>query len=98
MLIASRGKIFCAGGDLQSFSKAGDAMPGLLKEMTTYLHSAISRFARTNSPVIAAVGGTAAGAGFSLACAADLLVCRTADAAEGIAAFFARRPAKFTGA
>ena len=33
--------------------------------ITQALHAAISRFARMNPPVIAAVGGTAAGAGQS---------------------------------
>jgi 2-(1,2-epoxy-1,2-dihydrophenyl)acetyl-CoA isomerase len=42
--------------------------------MTMYLHAAISRFARMRAPLVAAVNGTAAGAGFSLVCAADLVV------------------------
>ena len=75
VLIRAQGKIFCAGGDLGSFSSAGEGMPRLLKELTTYLHAAISRFARMSAPVVAAVHGSAAGAGFSLACASDLLVC-----------------------
>jgi len=75
VLIRAKGKIFCAGGDLGSFSSAGEGMPRLLKELTTYLHAAISRFARMRAPVVAAVHGSAAGAGFSLACASDLLVC-----------------------
>lgn len=75
VLIRAKGKIFCAGGDLGSFSSAGEGMPRLLKELTTYLHAAISRFARMSAPVVAAVHGSAAGAGFSLACASDLLVC-----------------------
>ena len=75
VLIGAKGKIFCAGGDLEGFAASGDAMPRLLKELTTYLHAGISRFARMRAPVIAAVSGTAAGAGFSLACAADLVVC-----------------------
>ncbi|MBW2231720.1 MAG: enoyl-CoA hydratase/isomerase family protein [Deltaproteobacteria bacterium] len=75
VVIGAKGKMFCAGGDLASFADAGDARPALLKEITTYLHAAISRFARMDAPVIASVGGTAAGAGMSLACAADLAVC-----------------------
>ena len=74
ILISSRGEMFCAGGDLASFAEAGDDLPRLIKEMTTYLHAAISRFARCRAPVIAAVGGAAAGAGFSLCCAVDLVV------------------------
>ena len=37
-------------------------MPALIKEMTIYLHAAITRFTRCRAPVIAAVGGAAAGA------------------------------------
>ena len=74
VVLRATGKMFCAGGDLAAFSKAGDGMPRLLKEMTVYLHGAIGRFARMRAPVIAAVGGTAAGAGFSLVCAADLVI------------------------
>lgn len=42
--------------------------------MTTYLHATISRMARMDPPVVAAVHGAAAGAGLSLACACDLVV------------------------
>ena len=68
-------KLFCAGGDLRSFGEAGARAPLLLKEITTYLHAAISRFARMRAPVIAAVNGAAAGAGFSLAVSTDLGLC-----------------------
>jgi 2-(1,2-epoxy-1,2-dihydrophenyl)acetyl-CoA isomerase len=74
VVLTGSGKMFCAGGDVRSFAKSGDKMPALLKEITTYLHAAISRFARMNAPVIVAVNGTAAGAGFSLACAGDLAI------------------------
>lgn len=72
VLIGGRGKAFCAGGDLRGFATAGDRVPALLKEMTTHLHAALSRLARMRAPVVAAINGVAAGAGFSLACAADL--------------------------
>ncbi len=74
VLITAAGKMFCVGGDLKKFSEAEDQLPVFLKEMATFLHAAISRFARMRAPVIAAVNGTAAGAGFSLACAADLAI------------------------
>jgi 2-(1,2-epoxy-1,2-dihydrophenyl)acetyl-CoA isomerase len=74
VVLTGSGKMFCAGGDVRSFSASGDKMPALLKEITTYLHAAVSRFARMNAPVVTAVNGTAAGAGFSLACAGDLAI------------------------
>jgi len=74
VLLTGKGKMFCAGGDLVDFSKAGDQISATMLEMTTYLHAAISRFARMNAPLIIAVNGTAAGAGMSLACIGDLVL------------------------
>ncbi|MDE2978111.1 MAG: enoyl-CoA hydratase-related protein [Acidobacteriota bacterium] len=74
VLLRSEGRMFCAGGDLASFAKAGAGLPRGLKEMTVYLHAAITRLTRGRAPAVAAVQGPAAGAGFSLACAADLVV------------------------
>ncbi|WP_101757384.1 enoyl-CoA hydratase/isomerase family protein [Oceanicoccus sp. KOV_DT_Chl] len=74
VLITGNGKLFCAGGDLKSIGAAEGSMSGLLKEITFYLHGALSRLARMNAPVIIAVNGTAAGAGFSLAVAGDYVL------------------------
>lgn len=68
------GRFFCAGGDLSAFEKAGEKSPHLVKAMTTNLHSAMSRFARSDAPVIAKVAGTAAGGGLSVALGCDLIV------------------------
>lgn len=73
VLITGNGKLFCAGGDLKSMAGA-DSRSALLKEITFYLHGALSRLARNNAPVVVAVNGTAAGAGFSLAVAGDLVL------------------------
>lgn len=78
ILLAGAGRMFCAGGDLKTFAAKGADLPHYLKEVTTYLHAAVSRLTRMNAPVIAAVHGSAAGAGMSLACAADIVL-----AAEG---------------
>ena len=81
VLIRSKGKLFCAGGDLGSFSQAGDSLPGLLKELTTYLHAAISRFARMEAPVVAAVRGTAA---FAIRCFRRFLLRLLVDLSRGL--------------
>ncbi len=74
VLISGAGDMFCVGGDLKSFSEQGEHLPHHLKEVTTYLHAAVSRMARMDPPVVAAVHGAAAGAGMSLSCACDLVV------------------------
>ena len=74
LIIRSRGRMFCAGGDLKKFAESGDRIGHTLKDMTTYLHGAISRFSRMNAPVITEVQGMAAGAGMSLAITGDLVI------------------------
>jgi 2-(1,2-epoxy-1,2-dihydrophenyl)acetyl-CoA isomerase len=75
ILISGAGKFFCAGGDLKSFAaKSETDLPRYLEEVTSHLHRAVSLFARMRSPVVAAVHGSAAGAGFSLTCAVDFVI------------------------
>ena len=74
VILTGNGKMFCAGGDLGAMKEAGDGASAYIKEMAGNLHLAISRFARMRAPVIAAVNGTAAGAGFSMICATDLAI------------------------
>jgi len=57
----------------------GAAVDGYLRELTGYLHSAISHFVRMDAPVIAAVNGTAAGAGMGLVAMSDLAICGTSS-------------------
>ena len=74
VLLSGAGNMFCVGGDLKSFNEMGDDLPRHLKELTTYFHAAVSRMARMDAPVVAAVQGAAAGGGFSLAISCDLVV------------------------
>ena len=85
VVIRGTGKMFCAGGDLSVFADAGDKAAAVVKQMAGDLHMGISRLTRMNAPVIAAVNGTAAGAGFSLAVAADLVV--SVDSAKYMMAY-----------
>lgn len=74
VVVTGAGRFFCAGGDLKGFADAGEHRAYALMELTTYFHGAISRMARMDAPVIAAVNGAAAGAGMSFACACDLVL------------------------
>lgn len=74
ILLRGAGRHFCVGGDLRSFASQGEDIPRHLKDVTTPLHAALARLARSDAPVVAAVTGSAAGAGLSLACAADLVL------------------------
>ena len=74
VLVSGAGKMFCAGGDLRSFAAQGEGLSTYLKGITHDLHGALSRLCRMDAPVVSAVKGFAAGAGFSLACAADMVI------------------------
>ena len=74
-MLTGAGSNFCFGGDLRGMLNKGKAADAYLRELTTYLHEAISHFARMDAPLIAAVNGTAAGAGVGLVAMADLAIC-----------------------
>lgn len=72
--LSGTGRLFCAGGDIQSFIAAGGRAPALLKELTGYLHLAIARLARMDKPLVTVVNGPAAGAGVGLAALGDIVL------------------------
>jgi 2-(1,2-epoxy-1,2-dihydrophenyl)acetyl-CoA isomerase len=74
VVVTGRGRFFCAGGDIQAFSSAGDQLPDFLREITSHLHSAISPLMRMNKPLVSAVNGPVAGGGIGLAIAGDIVL------------------------
>ena len=74
VLLTGNGKIFCAGGDLNGFVTHRRTLRANVKELTTYLHAAVANFARMRAPLVIAVNGAAAGAGFSLALCGDVVL------------------------
>jgi 2-(1,2-epoxy-1,2-dihydrophenyl)acetyl-CoA isomerase len=75
VVLTGAGRNFCFGGDLRAMAARDTAGDDYIRELTTYLHAAIAHFTRMDAPVIAAVNGTAAGAGVGLVAMADLAVC-----------------------
>ena len=74
VIMTGAGKSFSAGGDLKYFDSQGDKLGAALKEITGLLHAAIGRMAHMDAPVVGAINGMAAGAGFSLAAACDIAI------------------------
>jgi len=73
VILDGAGKMFCGGGDLAAFAAAEDAGRAL-HAVTDHLHVAITHLTRLDAPVIAAVHGSAAGAGLPLACLCDIVI------------------------
>ena len=79
LVITGEGRGFCSGGDVDAIIGELVGMPaGELLEFTRMTGSVVQRLREIPIPVIAAVNGTAAGAGAVIALAADLRVVSTA--------------------
>jgi enoyl-CoA hydratase/carnithine racemase len=78
LIITGAGKAFSSGGDVTWFRKGVEAddldLPSDVRRGAEVLHQAIVDMQRIPYPVIAAVNGPAAGAGFSLALACDIRI------------------------
>jgi enoyl-CoA hydratase/carnithine racemase len=74
VIITGEGSTFCAGGNLQRLQANRRESPAVQAESIEGLHNWIEAIRTYPKPVIAAVEGAAAGAGFSLALACDFVV------------------------
>lgn len=74
LVIRGNGAAFCAGGDVASMNVHIDGLPAFADSLITCFNQAVVTIRRMNIPVIASVHGSAAGVGFSLAMACDLVV------------------------
>lgn len=74
VLLTGAGDRFCAGGDVRSFASAGANLHQALAEIIAPLHRAVDDLAELDAPVVAAVQGSAAGAGLALVAGADYVL------------------------
>jgi enoyl-CoA hydratase/carnithine racemase len=74
VVVTGEGSMFCAGGNLQRLQANRQEAPEVQARSIEGLHSWIEAIRTFPKPVIAAVEGPAAGAGFSLCLACDFIV------------------------
>jgi 2-(1,2-epoxy-1,2-dihydrophenyl)acetyl-CoA isomerase len=79
VLLTGAGRAFCSGADLKDAAASGQAGGAALDTdsiLIDWYHPIVTAIREMPKPVISAVNGPAAGAGLSLALAADLVVAR----------------------
>ncbi|WP_029004976.1 enoyl-CoA hydratase/isomerase family protein [Azorhizobium doebereinerae] len=74
VVLSGAGRAFLAGGDVGRFHAAGEDAPHVVAALIGPLNEAMLGLAKLKAPVIASVQGAAAGAGLSVALAADLMI------------------------
>lgn len=83
IVLTGRGRAFCAGADLRSYTDEVDASdPHAIRERMRMIGRLVRTWVGLDTPTIAAVNGVAVGGGANLALMCDLVVMRE-DAAIG---------------
>ena len=81
LVVTGAGRAFCSGGDVNWFMKGVEDddfdLPADVRRGAEVLHQAIIDFRRIPYPVVGAINGVAAGAGFSLALMCDTRIAST---------------------
>lgn len=85
VILAGEGDYFCSGGDLEALATRRDLPKRERADLVERLHDVIRAMRDCPAPVIAAVEGGAAGAGFALAMACDVVIA--AEGAEFAASY-----------
>ena len=73
ILLTATGRFFSVGGDISGFGAAED-IGSFVEDLAEDLHRTVSDLVRSPAIVVSAVHGMAAGAGFPLAAAADVVL------------------------
>ncbi|WP_234029097.1 enoyl-CoA hydratase/isomerase family protein [Aurantiacibacter spongiae] len=74
IVVTGAGRMFCVGGDIGAMAQAGGDRATMLEQLIEDLHAALFRLATMPKPLVVAVNGPAAGAGFSLALLGDVVM------------------------
>lgn len=73
IVLTGNGRAFCAGGDLSHLATLQDVI--LTQNFITKVGKLVKKIMSLTKPIIAMVNGIAAGAGFNLALACDIIYC-----------------------
>jgi 2-(1,2-epoxy-1,2-dihydrophenyl)acetyl-CoA isomerase len=90
LLLTGRGRVFCAGGDIDEFAANAASLAPLVSRILTALNPAILRLSELPVPVVTALNGPVGGAGIGLALCGDFayaaasMKLRTGYAAIGL--------------
>lgn len=74
VVLTGSGRFFSVGGDVDLFAEAGDDAEATVLDLARNFHAGVHRLATMAKPLVTAINGPAAGAGFSLAILGDIAI------------------------